>query len=110
MSGPGANGGEPDMEVIPAHILLLSAEFFIPEAENLKAKRMVMNRLRDGVRREFLAGAAETGFQDKWQRSQWSFCFVGSDRRTLESAAEKLLAFLRAGRSADLTDYHLKWR
>lgn len=93
----------------PVHVCVVTAEFFIPRSESLKEKRMVLRRLRDRARNEFNVSAAEVGFQDKWQRSQWAFAMVNSDRIYLEGEAQKLLEFLRAGRDADLADYQIEY-
>lgn len=91
------------------HIGILTAEFFIPEANSLKEKRSVLRSLRDHLRNEFNVSAAEIGCQDKWQRSQWAFGFVGPDRGYLEGAIQKLLDFLRSGRRASLTDHQIEF-
>ncbi|HOW87664.1 MAG TPA: DUF503 domain-containing protein [Candidatus Omnitrophota bacterium] len=92
-----------------AHIGVLTAEFFIPEAHSLKEKRFVLNSLRDRIRNEFNASSAEIGYRDKWQRSEWVFCFAGSDKTYLEGAIGKLLDFLRSGRHASLIDHHVEF-
>jgi uncharacterized protein YlxP (DUF503 family) len=92
-----------------AHIGVLTAEFFIPEAHSLKEKRFVLNSLRDRIRNEFNVSAAETGYRDKWQRSEWVFCFAGSNKDYLQGAMEKLLQFLRSGRHASLIDHHTEF-
>jgi uncharacterized protein YlxP (DUF503 family) len=92
-----------------AHIGVLGAEFFIPQAASLKEKRAVLRCLRDRVRNDFNASAAEIGYQDKWQRSQWAFCFVGPDKAYLDAAMQKLLALLRAGSRASLIDYQIEF-
>lgn len=92
-----------------AHVGLLTAEFFIPGPNSLKAKRAVLNSLRDRIRNEFNVAAAEIGYRDKWQRSCWAFCVVGPDKGYIEGQIEKLISFLRSGRSADLVDYRAEF-
>jgi uncharacterized protein YlxP (DUF503 family) len=92
-----------------AHVAFLTAEFFLPEAESLKAKRMILNRMRDRVHNTFNVSAAEIAYQDKWQRSQWAFCVVGSDKAYVDGAVQKLVEFLGAGREAHLTDYQIEF-
>lgn len=91
-----------------AHIGFMTAEFFLPNTHSLKEKRSVMKRLRSRVSKEFNVSVSETGYQDKWQRSQWAFCIVSSDLPTLDREIQQLLDFLRAGEAATLTDYHLE--
>lgn len=91
------------------HIGILTAEFFIPQAASLKDKRCVLRSMRDRARNEFNVSMAEIAYQDKWQRSQWAFCFVGPDKAYIDGALQKLLEFLRCGRQANLTDYHIEF-
>lgn len=52
------------------HVVILTIEFRIPAAQSLKAKRAVLQsivRTLDGWK---AVGAAEVGYQDKWQRAQ----------------------------------------
>ena len=92
-----------------AHIGVLTAEFFIPDASCLKDKRSVLKHMFACVKREFNVAAAETGYQDKWQRSQWAFCFVGPDKAYLDGLVQNALEFLRSGQRAQLTDYHIEF-
>ena len=92
-----------------AHIGCLTAEFLIPEAHSLKEKRSVLKRMKDRVRNQFNVSLAETGYQDKWQRSQWTFCAVGSDKVYVEGALQKLIEFLDSGQYATLSDYQIEF-
>jgi uncharacterized protein YlxP (DUF503 family) len=91
-----------------AHIGILTAEFIIPKAGSLKEKRSVLNRMRDRVCGEFNVSAAEIAYQDKWQRSQWAFCIVGSNKAYIDSSMQRLLEFLRSGWHAYLGDYQIE--
>jgi uncharacterized protein YlxP (DUF503 family) len=92
-----------------AHIGVLTAEFFIPQAASLKDKRSVLKRMRECVRREFNLSLAEIAYQDKWQRSQWVFCLVGSNKGYIDGVIQKLIEFLRSGRHASLIDYYIEF-
>jgi len=92
-----------------AHIGILTADFFIPEANSLKAKRSVLRCMKDRLRNEFNVSASEIAYQDKWQRSQWSFCLVGPDKAYVDSVMQRLLEFLRSDRQASLTDYRIEF-
>lgn len=93
----------------PVCIGVLTAEFFIPGSHSLKQKPMVLNALRDRAHNEFNVALAETGYHDKWQRSQWTFCFVGSDRACLEGAIGKFVEFLSSGRHAQMTHHQIEF-
>jgi uncharacterized protein YlxP (DUF503 family) len=92
-----------------AHIGVLTAEFFIPEAVSLKEKRSVLRHIRDRVRNGFNVSASEIGYQDKWQRSQWAFCIVGPDKAYIDGTMQRLLEFLRSNRRAELTDHRIEF-
>ena len=52
-------------------------EIFIPEGHSLKAKRSVLNRLKERLRVRFHAAVAEVGTQDLWQRGTLAAALVG---------------------------------
>jgi len=56
---------------------LCRCELFIPEARSLKAKRAVLNRLKQRVRGRFHAAVAEVATQDLWQRGTLGMALVG---------------------------------
>ena len=91
------------------HVGSLTVEFFIPHSHSLKEKRSVLKRMKDRVRNQFNVSLAETGFQDKWQRSHWTFCAVGSDKVYIEGVFQKLIEFLDAGQHAELTSHKLNF-
>jgi len=47
---------------------LLSVELFIPHAQSLKDKRMVLRSIKDRLKK-FNVAVAEVAHQDAWQRS-----------------------------------------
>ena len=49
-------------------VALLSVELHIPDANSLKAKRMVLRRVKDRLKK-FNVSVAETDHQDLWQRA-----------------------------------------
>ena len=59
----------------------------LPGCTSLKAKRRIVRSLRDRLQSRFRVSAAETDFQDKWQKAEVCVAVVTSDR----SVAEALL-------------------
>jgi len=49
------------------HVAVLSLELHITDAQSLKAKRMVLRRITDRLKR-FNVAVAEVAHQDLWQR------------------------------------------
>ncbi len=59
-------------------VALLSVELFIPGAQSLKEKRMVLRRIKDRVRR-FNVAVAEVAHHDLWQRAGLAIVTVSTD-------------------------------
>lgn len=66
---------------------LLTLEIFLPDAQSLKDKRMVIRRIKDRLRARFNVAVSEVDHQELWQRSQVSVVSVGPD----ESYVNQLL-------------------
>lgn len=62
----------------------------LPGCHSLKAKRKVIHSIRDRIRARYEVSAAETDFQDDWQRAELCAALVTSDRRLAESILSKL--------------------
>jgi uncharacterized protein YlxP (DUF503 family) len=74
-------------------IALLSVEFYLPMAQSLKDKRMVLRRLKDRLKASNVS-VAEVAYQDLWQRAGLAVVTVSSDasvaERTLQSALQEV--------------------
>ncbi len=68
-------------------VALLSLELYLPMAQSLKAKRMVLRRLKDRLGALNVA-VAEVGHQDLWQRAALGVVTVASS----DDSAEATLA------------------
>ena len=58
-------------------VALLSVELHIPDANSLKAKRMVLRRVKDRLKK-FNVPVAETDHQDLWQRAALAIVAVST--------------------------------
>ena len=67
---------------------VLTIELHFPEAQSLKAKRMVVKSIKDRLRRKFNIAIAETGYLELWQRAELSAVSVNGTRSILESELE----------------------
>jgi uncharacterized protein YlxP (DUF503 family) len=67
---------------------VLTIELHFPEAQSLKAKRMVVKSIKDRLRRKFNVAIAETGYLELWQRAELSAVSVNGTRSILESELE----------------------
>jgi len=69
---------------------LLTIELHFPEAQSLKAKRMVVKSIKDRLRRKFNVAVAETGYLELWQRAELAAVSVNGTRSILESELEAI--------------------
>ena len=88
---------------------LLTLELHLPESQSLKEKRMVLQHIKDSLRRQFNVSIAETDGQDTWQRARFGVAGVGSDRRYVNGQLSQVVEWIRRQRSVELTDYELTW-
>ena len=72
---------------------LLTIELFIPGAQSLKDKRMVLRRLKDRVKK-FNVSVSEVEHQDLWQRGALAVVTVSTDQapadRELAAVADEI--------------------
>jgi hypothetical protein len=71
-------------------VALLTVELFIPEAQSLKEKRMVLRRLKDRLGHQNVS-VAEVAHQDVWQRSGLAIAAVATDDAAAERAVTSAL-------------------
>jgi hypothetical protein len=69
---------------------LLVIELHFPEAQSLKAKRMVVKSIKDRLRGRFNVAVAETGYLELWQRGELCAVSVNGTRSILESELEAM--------------------
>lgn len=62
----------------------------LPGCHSLKAKRKIVHSLKDRLRARFEISAAETEFQDQWQKAELCAALVTSDRRLAESVLSRV--------------------
>ena len=72
-------------------IALLTLEIFIPHAQSLKDKRMVIRRIKDRLRSKFNVAVSEVEHQELWQRAQLSVVTVGPDESYLNQLLQHAL-------------------
>ncbi len=71
-------------------VLLLMMEFFFPDVHSLKEKRMILNRLKDRLKK-FNVSVAEADFQDVWQRSLIAIAVVSGGENHLRQQSQRIL-------------------
>jgi uncharacterized protein YlxP (DUF503 family) len=65
-----------------------------PDAGSLKGKRKELSSLKAQLRTRLGVAVAETGHQDRWQRSTLTAALVGGDLPTLTTAVERVERWL----------------
>jgi uncharacterized protein len=77
-------------------------ELHFPEAQSLKAKRMVVKSIKERLRRKFNVSVAETGYLELWQRAELAVVAVSGARAVLESQLEAMTRDLEDRFGAEL--------
>jgi uncharacterized protein len=79
-------------------------ELHLAACQSLKDKRHVLKSLKDRLHHRFNVSAAETAYQDLWQRAELSVCVVANERAHAESVlreADRLVAGADGARIID---------
>ncbi|KPJ61407.1 MAG: hypothetical protein AMJ46_01595 [Latescibacteria bacterium DG_63] len=67
-------------------------ELHIPGSTSLKAKRSVLNRIKERLKSRFNASVAEVDHQDLWQRAALGVAIVGVEKRVLDSMLSRIIS------------------
>ena len=68
----------------------------IPASQSLKEKRLVLKRIKDKVRRSFNVSIAETGYMEKWQRSELGLAAVSNESGNAEGRLNKVIKMIES--------------
>lgn len=77
-------------------------EIHVHGSRSLKAKRGVVQSIKQRVRNRFNVAVAEVGGQDLWQRAQLGLTAVGSDATRVRGALEAAVDFIEELHLAEL--------
>jgi uncharacterized protein YlxP (DUF503 family) len=86
----------------------LRLEIHLPAADSLKAKRSVVNHVKERVRHRFNAAIAEVGNQDLWQRVTLGVAVVGEAAPVLDRALHEILAVIEREDRLAVLDYEIE--
>ncbi len=78
--------------------------FVIPSGRSLKAKRSVLNRIKDRVRHRFNVAIAEVGSNDLWRRIDLGLAVTGNDGPHVQSQLSNVQNFIVGLALAELVD------
>jgi uncharacterized protein len=86
----------------------LRLELFLPASDSLKAKRSVLNHVKERVRTRFNASVAEVGNQDLWQRATLGVAIVGGESGVLDRVLRDILALVEREDRLSVLDYQIQ--
>jgi len=92
------------------HLGLLVIELHIPVSLSLKDKRGITKSIKDRIRKKFNVTIAETGFQDKWQRSEIAIATVSSDRKMVDEVLQKVFYYLDQDMNFEIVKHSFEYR
>lgn len=76
---------------------------------SLKAKRSIVNRIKDRIRTRFNASVAEVGYLDKWQRSALGITMISNQKTKLQKDIDAIETTLREITDMSLCDFVVEW-
>jgi uncharacterized protein YlxP (DUF503 family) len=83
-------------------------EIHIPASDSLKAKRSVMNRVKERIRSRFNASVAEIDHQDLWQRATLGVAVVGGESGILDRVLRDILACVESETRLSVLDHQIQ--
>lgn len=86
----------------------LRLELHLPSSDSLKAKRSVVNHVKERVRSRFNAAIAEVDHQDLWQRATLGVAVVGGEAGILDRVLRDILACVEGEHRLSVLDYHIQ--
>ena len=75
---------------------VLTLDIEIPAARSLKDKRRVLNGLKARIRNKFNASAAETDYNDLWNRAELGVAVVSNETRNANSELSAIVSFVES--------------
>jgi uncharacterized protein YlxP (DUF503 family) len=77
-------------------VAVLIVDLHFPDAGSLKAKRKDLQSIKALLHGRFGAAAAETGYQDLWQRAQLTVALTSGSAAHLDEAVDHVCGWLDA--------------
>lgn len=72
-------------------IAYCTLELYLPYAQSLKEKRMILRKAQDRLRARFNFSISEIDYQDLWQRAKLGAVTVGPDNSVLERVTHEFV-------------------
>ena len=90
-------------------IAAAECECFIPNAQSLKDKRAVLQRVMTRLRQKFNVSVAEVDYQDMWQRTVIAIVIVTSSKVSSERELQKALLYLDSFPELERSVTNIEW-
>jgi uncharacterized protein YlxP (DUF503 family) len=87
---------------------VLTLEIHIPASNSLKAKRSVLNHVKERVRTRFNVSVAEVDHQDLWQRATLAVAAVSGEGAVLDRLLHDVLSVVEREDRLAVLDYHIR--
>lgn len=91
------------------HVLALAVDLHLGECQSLKAKRSVLRPIIEGARARFPVAAAETDWQDTWQRAQVGVVSVSSSAKLVQEIIDEVERFIWSFPEVEVTETRRHW-
>jgi len=86
------------------------AEFHIPGSSSLKAKRSVVQGLKQRIAARYSVSVAEVDFQDLWQRAALGVAVVSGDKHQVDEVLAGVMRLCENEERAILIDFAVEVR
>lgn len=87
---------------------VLTLQIHLPASDSLKAKRAVLNRVKERVRSRFNVSMAEVDHQDLWQRATLGVAAVSGEGSVLDRVLHEVLAVIEREDRLCVLDYQIR--
>ncbi len=90
------------------HVGVLRVHVHIITAQTLKEKRQVLNSLKGRLQSRFNISVAEIGSQDLRNAGELGVAMIGSDRRYVNGALDKILNFVGSNPAIRIIEHDIE--
>jgi uncharacterized protein len=87
---------------------VLTLEIHLPASNSLKAKRSVLNHVKERIRSRFNVSVAEVDHQDLWQRAALGVAAVSGEGAVLDRVLRDVLSVVEREDRLTVLDYSIR--
>jgi hypothetical protein len=91
------------------HVGVLRIHFRVYDARSLKDKRQVVQSLKGRIQSRFNVSVAEIGDQDVWTSCELGVAMIGSDRRYVNGALDKIFEFVMSHPAIGVVEHDIEF-